>query len=90
MSINTALFIIGGVNNCFIFSHNSEILRVSKPIHELEHGLEQYGFQRINMYTIVNTKYIIKTTSKRCLILKNGSIHKVSRSKWKHMIGASQ
>jgi len=45
--------------------------------------LNNESFVRINLSTIINTKYFIDKKEKRQILLRGGSVHKVSRRVWK-------
>lgn len=78
----------------FIVGNNSKTcfaIMLDKPMVELKYSslhvysqLKDLGFIQINSFTIINTKYLVNKGGKRHVILKGGSVHKVSRNKWQN------
>jgi DNA-binding LytR/AlgR family response regulator len=79
---DSVIYILGGSDYCFVILNLNEVIRVKASLDELYEEVKNFDFERINMFTIVNTKYIIGFDSKRRIILRGGCIHRVSRKKW--------
>jgi DNA-binding LytR/AlgR family response regulator len=78
-----SIFFIGNSKCCFAFTLDHRIIKISYSLDVLDSELPKDCFLRINYYTIVNTKFLVHKNEKREIIMKDGSIHKVSRQKWK-------
>ncbi|MGQ1948826.1 LytTR family transcriptional regulator DNA-binding domain-containing protein [Geofilum sp. OHC36d9] len=81
------LFVVGNAQSCFGFCVDNRVIEMQYSLFQLYDKLKEQDFIRINGYTIINTKYFIDKKQKRHIILKGGSIHKVSRNFWKHFNG---
>lgn len=80
------LFVVGNTQSCFAFGVDNRVIEMQYSLFQLYDKLKERGFIQINGYTIINTKYFIDKRQKRQIILKGGSIHKVSRNSWKQFI----
>lgn len=77
------IFVLGNSRDCFGFCIRNHVSEYGYNLTEMLDMLRDFNFVRINRFTIINTKYIEYKISKRCIALKGGSIHKVSRNFWK-------
>ncbi|WP_430817890.1 LytTR family DNA-binding domain-containing protein [Carboxylicivirga sp. RSCT41] len=86
MQINTSntIYILGNVQNCYCIGDKMPHMLLRMPWQSIKEELKQDGFMQINDFTLINTKFIIHIKPGRIIILKGGSIHKVSRKFWKH------
>ncbi len=80
------IFVVGNSQRCFAFCVDNRVVEMRYSLFQLYDTLKELDFIKINGYTIINTKYFIDKRQKRQIILKGGSIHKVSRNSWKHFI----
>jgi hypothetical protein len=77
------VFVIGNSQDCFAFEVDNHITELKCSLFYIYKKLKGLDFIQINDYTIFNTKYFVDKKSKRQIVLKGGSIHKVSRNSWK-------
>lgn len=78
----SCMYVIGDKHRCYAFFHGSSFTPCRIPINKIENLLiDNICFIRINMYVIVNTKFYLRLHKKREIIMKNGMVFKVSRSK---------
>ncbi len=87
LSIHSDIIYIVGINGvCFIFliDHKVKYLRVSMK--SLESILGSKNFIRINYHIIINSKFYVRNHVEgvKEIIMKNGTILKVSRRRWKN------
>lgn len=76
------VFIIGNSKCCFAFTSSHRIISIKCSLDVLDSEVSQ-NFLRVNYYTIINTRFFVKKSLKREITMKDGSVHKVSRQKWK-------
>ncbi len=81
------LFVVGNTQSCFAFGVDNRVVEIQCSLFQLYGRLKELNFIQINGYTIINTKYFIDKKQKRQIILKGGSMHRVSRNSWKHFYG---
>ncbi len=77
------VYIIGNTSCCYAFNCQKEITRLKYPLKDLYIELRPENFMWINNFTLVNTRYFIARKNKYEIQLKDGSLHKVFRRKWK-------
>jgi len=77
-----AVLIIGNTKCCFAFTQDRRIIKINYSFKTLESELSKDCFLRINDHTIINTKFYVDKQGKKEIIMKDGSIHKVSRQRW--------
>lgn len=80
LNIESWMYIVGWGNTCFVFSKEgfTDIRRIS--VDELEEQLKDHiEFIRINIYTIINTRFYMNSDKNRNIVMKNGIRFKVSR-----------
>ena len=77
------IFFTGNSKCCFAFTSNHRIIKINRSLDILDSELSKDCFLRINYCTIINTKFFIRKNGKREVMMKDGSVHKVSRQKWK-------
>ncbi|MCG8410431.1 MAG: LytTR family transcriptional regulator DNA-binding domain-containing protein [Bacteroidales bacterium] len=83
LNVDNIVFIVGDSKECYCFNVNRELLFLTANINELNIKLQSKWFLKINTRTLVNTKHIMTKEPSRYLKMVDGSIHKVSRNKWK-------
>ncbi|MBB4034728.1 hypothetical protein GGR21_000615 [Dysgonomonas hofstadii] len=80
IEITSCMYIIGGKNECFAFPNDSVVKICKISIDDISilicNGTD---FVRINIHVIINTKYFIKLNERRKIVMKDGTIFKVSR-----------
>lgn len=76
------IFIIENAKCCFAFTQDRRIIKINCSFKTLESELSKDCFLRINDHTIINTKFYVDKQGKKEIIMKDGSIHKVSRQRW--------
>lgn len=76
------IFIVGNGKCCFAFTLNNKIRKIKCSLDVLDSDLSEDCFLRINYYTIINTRFYVGKQGKKEIIMKDGSIHKVSRKQW--------
>jgi DNA-binding LytR/AlgR family response regulator len=78
------IYIVGLSGICFIFFAEHKFSYVKETMKSLEGYLKDKDFIRINYHVIINSKYFIRNNadSKKEIIMKNGTVLKVSRRKW--------
>gem|GEM_PF-4391264 len=77
------IFFTGNSKCCFAFTSNHRIMKINCSLDILDSELPKDCFLRINYYTIINTRFFVDKNVKREIVMKDGSVHKVSRQKWK-------
>ncbi len=76
---SNVICILGNVQSCFVCETNGTVSQVECSLAELQLKLKESNFIRVNNYTLINTRFVINSKSKRIINLKGGSMHKVSR-----------
>ncbi len=74
--------LMGDANRVYILYEDLTVKSLSVSIDTVEGVIHKYYFERINFYTIVNTRYLQCIRNNRVLEMKNGMKFKVSRRKW--------
>lgn len=74
--------IIGNSKCCFALTQNRRIIKIKCSLDMIDSDLSGDCFLRINYHTIINTRFYIGKQGKKEIIMKDGSIHKVSRQRW--------
>ena len=87
VSYNDVIYILEDAKGRFAYGVDDLGIELHCPLNCLSEKLEPLGFLRINSFTLVNTRFVVGKKGKRLILLKGGSIHKVSRSIWKHFAG---
>ncbi len=81
--IKNTVFIIGNKLGTFSHFKDKKIKKSNIPICELKNE----GLIKINHYTLVNARLVIKRLKSRHIQLMDESVHKVSRASWRNFIG---
>lgn len=76
------VFVIGNSKCCFATMQNQKITKIKCSLDVIDSDLSGNCFLRINYYTIINTRFYVGKQGKKEIILKDGSVHKVSRKRW--------
>jgi len=77
------VYIVGNSRGCFAFNKNNKVSQLQQSLDLLDAKLSEVGFLRVNFHTLINTRYYIGKQLKKRIILRDGSVHKVSRQRWK-------
>mgnify|MGYP003626594779 CR=1 FL=1 len=76
------VFIVGNSKCCFATTQNHRITKIKCSLDMLDSDLSEDCFIRINHHTIINTRFFVGKQGKKEIIMKDGSVHKVSRQRW--------
>lgn len=83
---NDIIYILGNTQSCFVFQLNEIVVELNCSLHCLSEKLEPEGFIQANNFTLINTRFVVNSKSKRFISLKGGSMHKVSRKFRKYLM----
>jgi hypothetical protein len=76
------IFIVGNSKCCFASTQNRRIIKINCSLNILDSNLSEDCFLRINYHTIINTKFYVGKQGRKEIMMKDGSVHKVSRQRW--------
>ncbi|BAK26125.1 hypothetical protein PGTDC60_1980 [Porphyromonas gingivalis TDC60] len=74
--------LLGDSHRVYIIYNDFTVRSLPLSIEIAQEITRKFYFERINYYTIINTRYFQRVKSCRMLELKNGMKFKVSRRKW--------
>jgi hypothetical protein len=83
IDFNTAVFIVGNVQSCFVFNADKTIVEIKQPIKEVSNMIGEQYFIQVNNATLINSKFFVSKKNGQHIKMEDGYLHKVFRRRWK-------